>query len=274
MDDYHNYPLYDPSGDGTTKVAPAYADVYDSHPENSAYIVKGESIEYMTRAGSKALIYPSGSEDNYSGYPPYNTGKDGGHGVYPTATDSPYLVESRSFTKYVSSTSTTSSLATLTGTSSTTSRATVDILSIHRAVATAPASPLSVVAKRQVIGEPGGFIGPLINPSADGNPSVCNLAGHFEFVGGQLITDGVALSVDPGVSFISLRNARNGTITTDFSNQNNKLVWANPDFFGGVARFCQVGNEIPVALFTSADPPADCILIDLFVFTCELLHIK
>lgn len=178
-------------------------------------------------------------------------------------------------TQSVSLTSTTSATSTISVTTSVTSltpTVVFDILSIRRAQVPGAAATAAVARradsswKRQDVAVQSGFVGSDDNP----NPESCTLALRVQFLNGELIANGRTISTDPGVPFINLRNAVNGSITTDFSVQNNILVWANPQFFNGTARFCQVGTDIPVALFTEAtDTPADCVLIDLIVFSCE-----
>ncbi|KAK6070083.1 hypothetical protein SCUP234_10326 [Seiridium cupressi] len=157
--------------------------------------------------------------------------------------------------------------ATLTVTSS---GGVLDILSIRRVVANAAAATPAAAArrensrdwKRQDV-ESDGFVGTEDDP----NPDVCTSAGLIQFLNGELIASGRTISVDPGVPFISLGDAVNGSISTDFSIQNSIPTWANPQFFGGRARFCQVGDELPVALFAGTDQPPGCVLVDLIVYS-------
>ncbi|KAK9414913.1 hypothetical protein SUNI508_10856 [Seiridium unicorne] len=231
--------------------------------------------------------YITEGQSGYPAKPSHNTGSNDGGIFISTVTETfGSLTFTTTFTTSilstlsatVTSTATTASVltttvsqpavsATLTVTSS---GGVLDILSIRRVVANAAAATPAAAArrensrdwKRQDV-ESDGFVGTEDDP----NPDVCTFAGLIQFLNGELITSGRTISVDPSVPFISLGDAVNGSISTDFSIQNSILTWANPQFFGGRARFCQVGDEIPVALFAETDQPADCVLVDLIVYS-------
>ncbi|KAK6083336.1 proline rich protein [Seiridium cupressi] len=231
--------------------------------------------------------YITEGQSGYPAKPSHNTGSNDGGILISTVTETfGSLTFTTTFTTSilstlsaaVTSTATTASVltttvsqptvsATLTVTSS---GGVLDMLSIRRVVANAAAATPAAAArrensrdwKRQDV-ESDGFVGTEDDP----NPDVCTFAGLIQFLNGELIASGRTISVDPGVPFISLGDAVNGSISTDFSIQNSVLTWANPQFFGGRARFCQVGDELPVALFAETDQPPDCVLVDLIVYS-------
>lgn len=107
-----------------------------------------------------------------------------------------------------------------------------------------------------------GFIGNDELP----NPNSCSNARLFVRSSGALRTEGVPLSVDPGVPFIDVANYTRGSITTRFDVVNGTLAWVNPFFYGGQAGFCQINGSSVYATFTSAGGPKDCTDVNLVVY--------
>lgn len=146
-----------------------------------------------------------------------------------------------------------------------------EMLSI-RAAAMPEATPvrqkLPSSQKRQSDGGIGGFIGPLPNP----NPKSCSDAVPVKFLGGQLIVGNRLISTDVGVSILDLAKPlpEDGAITTEFFIADGILRWANVEFFGGFARFCQLANGTVYALFSEIEMPTDCVSVDVVVYSSKL----
>lgn len=117
-------------------------------------------------------------------------------------------------------------------------------------------------SKRQTTLSGVGFVG-----SGDHwNPIKCSEAALFHREYGKLIRNGRPVSVDPGVPYINMADYPNGSITTEFSIENGILRWRNNQFFGGIARFCQVNNDSVYAVFSNTKRPANCKTINLVVY--------
>lgn len=112
-----------------------------------------------------------------------------------------------------------------------------------------------------------GFIGNDELP----NPNSCSNARLFVRSSGALRTEGVPLSVDPGVPYIDVANYTRGSITTRFDVVNGTLAWVSPFFHGGQAGFCQINGSSVYATFTSAGGPKDCTDVNLVVYRGTLL---
>lgn len=94
----------------------------------------------------------------------------------------------------------------------------------------------------------------------------CSHAAPYYTFNGQLrqVRTGLPLSVNPGVPFINFTIANQGSISTRFEVVDEVLHWYNPQFFGGEAIFCVVGNFI-FATFTSSGRPAACVTVQLIL---------
>lgn len=102
-------------------------------------------------------------------------------------------------------------------------------------------------------------------------PQTCDRAVQVEFDEGRVIANGRLIATQPDLPFLDLTVLTEGSIQTNFSIQNDLVVWANDAFFGGLARFCQVLDGRIFGLFEDTTGPADCTLVDLVVYSCELL---
>jgi hypothetical protein len=102
-------------------------------------------------------------------------------------------------------------------------------------------------------------------------PQTCDRAVQVEFDEGRVIANGRLIATQPDLPFLDLTLLTEGSIQTNFSIQNDLVVWANDAFFGGLARFCQVLDGRIFGLFEDTTGPADCTLVDLVVYSCELL---
>ncbi|OHF02189.1 hypothetical protein CORC01_02469 [Colletotrichum orchidophilum] len=132
-----------------------------------------------------------------------------------------------------------------------------------------PASRHRSINKRQTAG---GFIDTNAAPIV----SDCGVAATFSLnTLGQLVVDDLVISMNPGTPFIPLRPiSPPGSVTVTFSLNNGALTWANANFFGGQAGFCQDPSGQVYATF--ADPsvsyPANCAPVQLgpiIASTCQ-----
>lgn len=133
--------------------------------------------------------------------------------------------------------------------------------------ATSQAPPRLVRRQEDPGNSAAGFIGKDEMP----NPNSCSNARLFVRSSGALRTEGQSLSVDPGVPYIDVANFTWGSLTTRFDVINGTLVWANPYFYWGQARFCQLNGSSVYATFTAAGGPQDCTNINLMVYRGTLL---
>lgn len=147
----------------------------------------------------------------------------------------------------------------------------LEIISIRLSPAATPA-PIAKRwlprLKRQATEQllPQGYFGTPVDP----NPDTCDKAVQVEFDEGTVIANGRLIATIPDLPFLDLTVLTEGSIQTNFSIQNDLVVWANDAFFDGLARFCQVLDGRVFGLFTDTTGPADCTLVDLVVYSCEL----
>ncbi|GAW13731.1 hypothetical protein ANO14919_031200 [Xylariales sp. No.14919] len=110
-----------------------------------------------------------------------------------------------------------------------------------------------------------GFIG--YKPS--GSTFNCSEAQVFVLGNGRLQRAGKTLGVDSGVEYTAIKDMSEGGITSGFNSEAGFLVWRNPAFYGGRARFCKTTNgDIYVTFMGSGGPPS-CAAVYLTVYYAE-----
>lgn len=117
--------------------------------------------------------------------------------------------------------------------------------------------------KRQAPGDTSsGFLSPF------GLTPACSQGVQYQLMAGELLdfNSNRLVSVDPGVSYISLSNFLGGSITTTFQITDGVLYWLNSTFYNGSAGFC-VLESIIYATFTAQGGPLGCVPVNLVTYS-------
>ncbi|KAH9885643.1 hypothetical protein F4778DRAFT_798793 [Xylariomycetidae sp. FL2044] len=108
--------------------------------------------------------------------------------------------------------------------------------------------------------------GGFVSDEATAAP-ICTDGTPFNLTLGQLTSDGLAVTTDPGFSFTELTPSPGGSILTTFFDADDVLHWQNDTFYQGEAGFCQVPSGKIFATFTSEDGwPLNCAPISILVY--------